>query len=857
MKRLDRHPAARLGASILSHPLLWLGLGLLALPLVTSQIGLTDMAATKLAIFVMTAIGFNILFGYTGLVSFGHSMFFAVGAYATALLQIHVFTGAFFTPLILAVLLCGVVGAIVGMLILRRTGVYFSLLSLAFASMIYYAIYRSTEFTGGEDGLRGLVRPDLLGVDINDARTYYWLTALIVFGVCALLWRIVNAPLGRVFVAIRENSQRASFVGYPIVTYKLISFIISAMVVGLAGGLYAMLFYIVTPDIAHVAFSGEILAMTVLGGGGVFLGPAIGAFIYILFQDVLSSYTGSWQLWFGLLFIGFVLASPDGVVGAVKRAWRLLRKEETGAAAMAARVIPPTVWEVPALLHSERTGDGPALQVSGLTKRFGGFTAVDGVNFTIPAGRLSVIIGPNGAGKTTLFNMLSGMFPPDEGTIVQHGETMNGRPVQAFSASGLCRSFQIVNLFDDLSVEENIRLAVQARHRGRFDPLRRADRAPIVNGETAEIVRFMGLEGMEPVKTCDLSGGGKRLVEIAVTLAGKPQVLLLDEPMAGLAVGDRDRLVMLIKALSDHMTVVMIEHDIDRAFDLADHVTVMADGRILADGTPEEVRENEQVQQAYLGRGTEDIREAPHALASRGASAGAPVLSVSGINTFYGTSQILHDLEFELKQGEILGLLGRNGAGKSTTVKSVMGLAPPRSGEIVLDGKAIAGLRPQEVARLGVGYVPQGRRLFANLTVKENLLIGAMYRGGENGNAWSKERIFSYFPKIACLMDRKAGVLSGGEQQQVAIARALSGEIKILLLDEPFEGLAPTVVDEVFDALDRLRELVPIIIVEHDLDRVLALSDRVIVLDRGVLSHQGPAAALLTDRNYRKEVLWL
>lgn len=132
-----------------------------------------------------------------------------------------------------------------------------------------------------------------------------------------------------------------------------------------------------------------------------------------------------------------------------------------------------------------------------------------------------------------------------------------------------------------------------------------------------------------------------------------------------------------------------------------------------------------------------------------------------------------------------------------------------------------------------------------------------MYRGGGSGNAWSKEQIFSYFPKIAGLMDRKAGVLSGGEQQQVAIARALSGEIKILLLDEPFEGLAPAVVDEVFDALDRLREHVPIIIVEHDLDRVLALSDRVIVLDRGILSHEGPAAALLTDRRYRKEVLWL
>ena len=234
-----------------------------------------------------------------------------------------------------------------------------------------------------------------------------------------------------------------------------------------------------------------------------------------------------------------------------------------------------------------------------------------------------------------------------------------------------------------------------------------------------------------------------------------------------------------------------------------------------------------------------------------------PVLTLGGINTFYGTSHILHDVSLELRSGEILGLLGRNGAGKSTTIKSIMGLAPPRSGEIRLGGAPITGQKLERIARAGVGYVPQGRRLFGNLSITENLEIGAMQRRTGEGTAWSREQIFTYFPKLAVRRDSKAGVLSGGEQQMVAIARALSGNVRILLMDEPFEGLAPAVVDEVFDAVSRLREVVPIIIVEHDLDRVLALSNRVYVLDRGTIAHEGPAKPLLTDVAYRTQILSL
>jgi len=864
---LDRARAVSVPASLgrwLLHPLPWLGLALLALPFFVSVIGMTDVAATKLAIFFLVAIGFNVLLGYTGLVSFGHSIFFGFGAYATALLQIHVFKGGFWLPILVAVLLCLVLGFAIGLLILRRGGVYFSLLTLAFTAMAFYIVYRWTSFTGGEDGLRGLVRPAVFGFDINDSMTYYWLVSGFVFLAGAGLWRLVNSPLGRVFVAIRENEQRAEFLGYRVMLYKLISFAISATVVGLGGALYAMLFYIVTPEIVHVAFSGEILAMAVLGGSGSFLGPAVGAFVYILFQDVLAAYTSSWQLWFGLLFIGFVLFSPEGIVGAAKRIVAMARKEAVGIAAMAARVTPPEQWALPpSLARAASQGGDEFLIARGLTKRFGAFTAVDRVDLDFREHEFRVVIGPNGAGKTTLFNLLTGMHRAEEGTLTYLGRAMNGRPTKAFPRAGLCRSFQIVNLFEQLTVEENIRLAVQARHRERYNPLRRADRIPQVAREADEIIAFTGLKGMEPARVADLSGGGKRLLEIAIALASRPRVLFLDEPLAGLAAAERSRFAKLIKLLSKSITVVMIEHDMDHAFDIAERITVMHAGRILADGTPEEVRDNRLVQDIYLGRGrgaASELRSGTLPVRSPvqplGAT-GAPVLALANVNTFYGTSQILHDVGLKLRAGEIVGLLGRNGAGKSTTIKSIMGLAPARSGTISIGDRDLTRLPPQEVARHGIGYVPQGRRLFGTLTVAENLEIGGMRRHTGEGLSWTFDQICAFMPKLRLLMHRKAGVLSGGEQQMVAIARALSGNLRVLLLDEPFEGLAPAVVDEVFDAVSRLREAVPIIIVEHDLDRVLALVDRVYVLDRGTVVHEGPARPLLDDLEYRKKILWL
>ena len=208
-------------------------------------------------------------------------------------------------------------------------------------------------------------------------------------------------------------------------------------------------------------------------------------------------------------------------------------------------------------------------------------------------------------------------------------------------------------------------------------------------------------------------------------------------------------------------------------------------------------------------------------------------------------------------QNEVMALLGRNGAGKSSTFKSILGIVQPRTGSVGFDGQTVSGLAPEQIARLGVGLVPQGRRLFAGLTVEENLRLGALSRNRGTGVRWDRDRIYSYFPRIRDKLQTKADQLSGGEQQMVAIARALSGNVKILLLDEPFEGLSPVMVDEVYKSIEQLRGEISILIIEHHLDIVLALADRAVVLDRGRVSHEGPTEPLLTDLEYRKKVLWL
>jgi ABC-type branched-subunit amino acid transport system ATPase component len=267
------------------------------------------------------------------------------------------------------------------------------------------------------------------------------------------------------------------------------------------------------------------------------------------------------------------------------------------------------------------------------------------------------------------------------------------------------------------------------------------------------------------------------------------------------------------------------------------------------------------VQEIYTGSGTPEVTgRSAQAVDANGVPIERPLLlRFDKVNAFYGKRHILNDATLDVREGEIVALLGRNGAGKSTLLKALTGLLPPASGTVEYAGRDIAGLSAPDIARMGIGYVPQGRGLFAGMTVAENLSLGRLARAtdGSNGVVWDEAQILNYFPRLKQRMHVAADYLSGGEQQMVAVARALSGNVRLLLLDEPFEGLAPTVVQELFTVFDQLRRHVSIVIVEHNLDLVLALADRVFALERGAVFHTGPAAPLLTDLDYHKKILWL
>ncbi len=832
---------------------LWIGAtALVVMPLVMHMLGLTVTTASWVVILSIATMGLNLLVGYTGLTSFGHSAWFGIGAYAAALAQKHWFNGEIGVPILFSVVFIAALSGIVGLLVLRRRGVYFSLLTLATVALAYNIAFRWTEVTGGENGLGGLKRGRLGPFNLDDGLAYYVVVAVIGLGVLYGLLRVLRSPFGHVLVAIRENPLRATFQGYPVERYKLAAFVLSAVVTGLAGALVAFQNYLISAESTSVALSGEFLAMVVIGGMHHILGPAIGVLFYIIAREMFSMWTSNWLLWFGLIFVAFVLYSPGGLVGIaaqLRRRWRPLPEE---AAAMSKRRIYDGL-KLPAFLCPP-PGEGSVLEADAISKHFGGIRAVSGASLAVSAGEIHALIGPNGAGKTTLFNLVSGLFPADSGTV-----RLNGREIQRLSPhricqAGIARSFQITNLFRKLSIYENLRLSLQAQHAARFNAWRDIDSYPAIHAETAELIRFLGLEGIEEIDGGELSYGGQRLLDLGIALGSKPQVLLLDEPLAGLAAAERERVSNLVKNVSANIPVLIVEHDIDRVLGLSHRVTVMNQGEVLMAGTPDEVRADRRVQEVYTGTGT-----AAATGRMSGKSPGVTLLRSESVNAFYGKSHILNDVTLDVREGEIVALLGRNGAGKSTLVKTLAGLVMPASGRIEYEGRDIAGLPAPDIARLGIGYVPQGRGLFAGMTVAENLALGRLARAtdGSKGVVWSQEQIFEYFPRLRERVDVAADYLSGGEQQMVAVARALSGNVRLLLLDEPFEGLAPAMVLELFRVFDQLRGHVSIMIVEHNLDLVLALADRVFALERGAVFHQGPAAPLLTDLAYRKQILWL
>jgi branched-chain amino acid transport system ATP-binding protein len=796
------------------HPILIAGIVFAILPFILPRIGSTASLATEIAIYALYALGFNLLLGYTGLVSFGASAFFGAASYAAGIAVLHLFDNMYFA-ILFGTVTAGILGLVIGLLILRRRGIYFSLLTLAFTQLFYEIAFKWTDLTGGENGLQGISRSSLT----SPLAYHYFVVGVVLCGMYAV-WRIVHSPFGRVLQALRDNEQRVRCLGYDTKRIKLIAFIVSAAVMGLGGTLLTFLIQSVYADNLSWQHAGDPVMMTILGGIHHFLGPTWGAVIFIILSDQLSSLTEHWWLFFGAILIAFILLSPEGISGI----WIRLRGRQN--------------WSV---------GEEVVLSVDGLSKKFGSLVVADEVDLKVKARTLHSLIGPNGAGKTTFFNMLTGLLPNEGGTLTFSGLDITGMPAHRRIDAGLARSFQIVSVFTNLTVFETVRVAAQARSPYRNSLWRDAYQLPDVCEKAWTLLATVGLADRARELCANLAHGEQRLLEIAVALATDPELLLLDEPLAGLGDADRERIATVIRKLSRSHTVLLIEHDIDRVLALSDRITVLHQGRVIAEGEPAAIANDPNVLEAYLGRhGTRRI----HPASTGGASVERrPLLTLSGVDAGYNASRVLHDIDLEVREGEVVALLGRNGVGKTTTLQTIMGLLKPTKGTITFDGHNVTSLSPDRINRHGIAIVPEGRRIFPNLTVAENLAL-AQREGG-----WPLEDIYQLFPKLRTRQDARGENLSGGERQMLAIGRALCAPQRLILLDEPFEGLAPSVVAEVLAAIEKLRERTSILLVEHKVDLVLDFADRAYVMVNGEIVHSSRSSLLQSDLELQSKLL--
>ncbi len=829
---------------IMSIPAVIFLLVIAMMSIAVALLGIPVTRVTEIAIYALYGAGINLLLAYTGLMPFGAAIFFGLSAYASALFAIR-FGGSELAGLAVAVGFSGLIGIPIGLIVLRRGGIYFALLTLAFSQLAYEVVFKWTSLTGGENGLQSVPRPLF-----QTPWAFHAFVSVTVALCLYLLWRIAHSPTGRVLQAIRDNEQRSKVLGYDTFRYKLTGFVLMACFVGYAGGLLTFLLQGAYANPLGWQHAADPILMTVFGGVHHFLGPLWGAITFVVLQDRLSAIFENWWLLFAPIIMAFALLAPEGLHGFVQQIfgrahWSLMRQG-----------IPPRPAAIaPFATKVGLVEDGkPILTVRGLSKRFGSLVTARNIDLDVMPGRLHSLIGPNGAGKTTFFNMLTGMITPNAGTITFLGSDVTHLPVHERVRLGLARSFQIISLFQHLTVFESVRIAVQAHSAKRFGLWSDAHALQDVNDRTWSLLDAVGLADRAAELSTALSHGEQRMLDIAVTLAADASLLLLDEPLAGLSEADRKVVAALVRKLANTHAVLLIEHDIDRVLQISDHLTVLHQGRLIADGPPREVARHPDVIAAYLGTyklagEAECVSTSTAASVRRGGRSAIPLLSVEDISAGYAGSRVLDGLSLSINAGEVVALLGRNGVGKSTTLGAITGTVPVSTGRIIFDGSEITSMQPYRINQAGIALVPEGRRLFPNLTVWENLRIAQRIGGA------SIEEAYELFPKLKVLTAAQASRLSGGERQMLAIARSLMSPSKLILLDEPFEGLAPVVVSEVMQAVEKLRERASVLIVEHNADLVLSIADRAYALVNGRVAFAGAAAELARDRQLQARLL--
>lgn len=817
---------------LLTHPWLWLGLIILvflAIFLTQNTYYLHILGA--IAVTVLVGVGLNILTGLSGQVSIGHAGFFAMGAYSSSLLMTKLHWN-FWLAAIFAVMISAVTGLILAAPVLRVSGPYLAMITIAFGIIVERILVEWVDLTGGFGGIFNIPQPTLFNLPpaMRNVVLLAWGAAIL-----ALLsfTALKNHDWGRAWQAVRDDQIAATTVGLNVLRIPLVAFAVSAAFTGLGGVFWASIVGYISPGSFTFHRSILFLLVVILGGLGTVAGSVVGAIALVILPELVGNFAEYQLLVFGILLLLTLWLTPEGVVSFFLQRWR-----DSNA------VYPPAMSgnNLPTLLVNHQAD--VSLKVEQMSISFGGVQAVDHVDFVASSGTITSIIGPNGAGKTTLLNLLAGFYRPEAGSVYLGKLDLTGKNTSEIVRAGLSRTFQTTRLFNSLSVLDNLKVGYVGDRLGDiFTALLgwQQKTKPPLETQLIELLTFVGYQNNIHARADSLAFGDRRLVEIARALATRPQVILLDEPAAGLSEQQREGLARLLRCLADAgIIVILIEHDINLVMEISDRIVVLDRGRVICDDRTAKVRNNRRVLEAYLGVAQNEIT-------SPLSNSTTPILAIENLTAGYGQLQVLQEISLEVRQGELVAVVGANGAGKTTLLKSIAQLVKARSGRVLFRGENLTKLLPQQLANQGVVLIPEGRQVFTQLSVMDNLRLGAFQRQDLQIGK-DIDVMLERFPALKALRNQQAGLLSGGEQQMLAIARGLMAKPQVLLLDEPSLGLAPQLVVSLYATLASLcEEGISILLVDQMAQLTFSIAHRLYILETGKIIQTGTPDELRRD----------
>ncbi|MFH9552157.1 ATP-binding cassette domain-containing protein [Streptomyces sp. NPDC017435] len=767
------------------------------------------------AVYTVVVLSVGLLAGWSGIWSVGHPAFFAIGAYFAAYGSGHDWT---LEAVILGAVATGAaLGAFLGYAGARFSVLYIALLTLAFTTVTLELVNRWSSVTGGDQGVPVIQLRSALGVGtvVGGGTDAQYLAVGAAAVVLALAVPAAASGLRMRLVAAKSHPLAARTIGIAPEAQSSLSFAVSAACTSFAGVLLGLITGFVSPDPFSLAFGISLIAACVLGGVGTVLGAVAGG-VYLTWNPSLSSAVGLPQpVVQGLVLVAVLLFLPGGLVPFLaKPARSVLRRVQRRPDAPR-----PTTADVPADLlplrsPSEAAGGGPVLlRLEHLSVGYGGLKAIEDASLSLRQNEILAVIGPNGAGKTTLLNVLSGLTGNGR---VSGSADFAGRPLLKARATarrrlGIGRTFQHAEVFSELTVAENV-LCTRRRITAR-------DRA-----EVARLLHSVGLADVADRSPAELPFGLQKRLDLARAMAEAPRLLILDEPFGGLDAAERALLAQHIRRLhADGTAVLVIDHVLDDLFSVAHRVLAFDFGRTIGEGTPDTVLQDPEVRSSYLG--TVDGRER---LPARGGD--RSMIRLHGVGHAYGGVVALRGVDLDVRQGMVLGVAGANGAGKSTLAAILHGSLEPAHGDRETGGVVRTSL------------APEGRALFKTLSLRENLEVAAYAAGLTGGPLRERleETVQWLPPRLRDRLSASAATLSGGEQQMLAIARALIVRPDVLIVDEPALGLAPALVDEVYDRLARLgHDGLTVVLLEQLLSRAMSVCHEVAVLHDGVVAAHG------------------